>query len=107
MRLLQRHPGGEPTAQKQAVTQQPTYQYNYSHARKAAGARSSQHPLDEVHEGVVDACAVGHEEARAWGERVEEEEVLLHAQVAVVTLLCLHTAARQNKPLSCGPLLLQ
>jgi hypothetical protein len=43
--------------------------------------------LDVVHELVVDARAVRHEEAGAGGELVEEEELLLGAEDAVVALL--------------------
>mmetsp|Transcript_6588 Transcript_6588/g.15853 ORF Transcript_6588/g.15853 Transcript_6588/m.15853 type:complete len:566 (+) Transcript_6588:515-2212(+) len=48
--------------------------------------------LDQRHEAVVDAGAVGLEEARAGGQRVEEEEVVLLPEEAVVALLCLGDA---------------
>lgn len=42
---------------------------------------------DELHQVVVDARAVWQEEAAAGAQRVEEEELLLRAHIAVVTLL--------------------
>lgn len=42
--------------------------------------------LDEVDEGVVDADAVGQEERGAGGSLVEEEELLVLADLSVVTL---------------------
>ena len=43
----------------------------------ARGAPGLRPDLDELHEGVVDARAVGQEEARARAQLVEEEQLLL------------------------------
>lgn len=44
---------------------------------------------DEVHERVVDVSPFGQEEAAAWAEFVEEEELLVTPQFPVVALGCL------------------
>jgi hypothetical protein len=43
--------------------------------------------LNEAYEGVVDASTMGQEEAGAWRELVEEEELLLRSYQPVISLL--------------------
>lgn len=45
------------------------------------------HPADEAKQPVVDPGAVGEEERRARGQRVEEEKLLLDADSPVISLL--------------------
>ena len=58
------------------------------------------HSLNQAHELVVHTRSIWLEKARAWGQAMEEKQLLLYAKVAMVTLLGLQWGKGRKKCVS-------